>query len=70
MLKVFTSVTVLRCCHGYHQHSLIQLFQRVLLGAESEVAVPVDIDSQWIPVSDQKPLADVKLGVVYQQRAL
>lgn len=35
-----------------------------------KVAVHVEIDGQWIPVCHQKPLADVKLTVVYQQGAL
>ena len=25
--------------------------------------------SQWVPIGDQKPLANIKLGVIYQQRS-
>lgn len=46
---------------------LVKVLERVLLGAEAQVAVLVEPDGERVPVSHQKPLADVKLGVVDQQ---
>lgn len=45
-------------------YGLIKVLQRVLLGAETEVAVLVEPDGQGVPVSDQEPLPYVELTVI------
>ena len=45
----------------------IKLLQCILLRAETEIAVFVEPEREWIPVGHEEPLTDVKLGVVYQQ---
>lgn len=47
-------------------NGLVKVLQRVLLGAEAEVAVLIEPDGQGVPVSDQEPLPDVELTVIDQ----
>jgi len=48
----------------------IKLLQRILLRAETKVAVFVEPQRQWVPVGHKKPLANVELCAVNQQRLL
>jgi len=34
------------------------------LRAETEIAISVEPQCEWVPISDKKPLANVKLGAV------
>ena len=47
----------------------VKVVQSELLAAEAKVAVFVKPKYERIPIGDQKPLADVELGAVHQQRA-
>jgi len=48
----------------------VKLLQSVLLRAETEIAVFVEPQRQRIPVGHKKPLTNVELGAVNQQRLL
>ena len=52
------------------EHLHMEILQCVLLGAESHITVLVEPQSERIPVCHQKPLTDVKLGIVHQQWTL
>ena len=45
-------------------YGLIKVLQRVFLRAETEVAVLIEPDGQWVPIRYQEPLTDVELTVV------
>ena len=51
------------------ENSRLEVIQSVQLAAESDVALFVEPDGERVPVSDQKPLADIELSVVDEQRS-
>lgn len=48
----------------------VQCVQWVRLSGKTQVAFFVEPHSQWVPVSDQKPLTYIKLGAMDQQGVL
>ena len=48
----------------------IEVVEGILLRTESEVAVLIEPQSERVPVCHQEPLANVKLGVIDQERPL
>lgn len=48
---------------------LLSRGQIEMFGAETQITIFEDPDRQWIPIGDEKPLTNVELRVVNQQRA-